>query len=266
MNELMQETRALATAPREEWQLDTRQLGRRVLVFNALDSTNAHAARMGDDPALDGLILLADEQLAGRGQHGRSWQCPPGSGVLLSAILLPPAPLRRPVLLAAWAAVAVCETIRKTINQQARIKWPNDVLIRGQKVCGILIEQGKTTIAGIGLNVTQTHEDFEEAELLQAGSLAVFSDRPLSTRELARSLIFELDREYDALCQGDLAALESCWKWRTGLLGRPVIIEASDGIHSGRLLEQSFDGVAIETPTGELRTFVPESIKHLSHA
>src|SRR5262245_17248228 len=137
--------------PREIWHLDTRHIGRRVLVFDQLDSTNSQAAALAEDAANAGVIVLADTQSAGRGQHGRSWQCPASKGVLLSVLLFPPVPLRRPVLLAAWAAVAVCETIRDCTGLDSTIKWPNDILIRGKKVCGILIEQGRGTVAGIGL-------------------------------------------------------------------------------------------------------------------
>ena len=130
--------------PREEWQLQTQRLGRRVLVYDCLESTNTLAATLADDRANDGVVILAEEQRAGRGQQGRSWHCPAGAGVLVSVLLFPPTALRRPALLTAWAAVSVCETIRLGTGVQARIKWPNDVLLRGRKVCGILIEQSST--------------------------------------------------------------------------------------------------------------------------
>ena len=205
--------------PCDEWQLDTRRLGQRVLVFDQLDSTNTYAAGLAQDPANDGIVILANEQSAGRGQHGRSWTCPPGAGILLSVVMCATPALRRPVLLAAWAAVAVCETVRLTTGQQARIKWPNDILVRGRKVCGILIEQSKATVAGIGLNVNQSAESFAAAKLPDAGSLALFAATPLVTHDVARILI-ALDEEYDRLCNGDLSALESRWKWHSDCWGR----------------------------------------------
>src|SRR5437660_778588 len=149
--------------PREVWDFPGRSVGRQVLVFERVDSTNNLAASLATQPGGEGLAILADEQTAGRGQHGRNWLAPSQSSVLLSVLLFPPVELRRPVLLTAWAAVAVCEVVRQTTGVQPRIKWPNDVFLRGRKVCGILIEQsqqGSTTavIAGIGLNVTQTEE------------------------------------------------------------------------------------------------------------
>src|SRR6516225_9244551 len=128
------------TAPREVWTLATRRLGRRVLVFDRLDSTNNLAATLANDPANEGLAILADEQTAGRGQHGRTWLAAPGQSVLLSVLIAPPPELCRPAVLTAWAAVAVCATIQRTLDQPPRIKWPNDVLLNERKVGGILIE------------------------------------------------------------------------------------------------------------------------------
>src|SRR5438128_420900 len=120
----------------DTWQLGTRFLGQRVLIFDTLDSTSNLAAELARETGAEGIVVLAREQTAGRGQRGRSWVCPAGSSVLLSVALFPPPELRRPAILAAWAANAVCETIRESIGVQAKIKWPNDVLIRGSKVCG----------------------------------------------------------------------------------------------------------------------------------
>src|SRR5262249_27619283 len=159
---------------------------------------------------------------------------PPGRSVLLSALLFPPLQLRRPAVLTAWAAVSVCEAVRRAIGVQAKIKWPNDVLIRGRKVCGILAEQGRGTVVGIGLNVNQAAADFEAAGLPQATSLALAEGRPLDCREVARVLIGQLDEEYGRLLQGDLATLEACWKWRVGLLGKQVVAECHDGPVRGR--------------------------------
>src|SRR5262249_21998579 len=151
----------------------TRRLGRTVTVFHEADSTNSRAAAMADRPDADGLAFLADRQSAGRGQYGRRWVAPARSSVLLSLLLRPPPGVARPVVLTAWAAVSVCEVVQRLTGEVPRIKWPNDVLVRGKKVCGILIEQvarGDQTasIVGIGLNVTQSSEDLLAAELPDA--------------------------------------------------------------------------------------------------
>lgn len=260
--------------PREEWSLNTSCLGRRVLVFDCVDSTNTQAAQRANDRTNDGLVLLADHQTAGRGQHGRSWTCQPGLGVLMSVLLFPPPALRRPVVLAAWAAFGVCKTIAALTRLPTEIKWPNDVLIFGRKVCGILIESkiqptgegdpGELAmVVGIGLNVNQSADALAEARLPYAGSLAAFTDRPWDRDSIARHLIEELDATYAELARGWFADLEAGWRDRTGLVGQRVQVECTDAWITGRLLHLSFDGLVLELDSGERRGLLPEEVKHV---
>jgi BirA family transcriptional regulator, biotin operon repressor / biotin---[acetyl-CoA-carboxylase] ligase len=282
--------------PFEEWHLETRHIGRRVRIYKRLESTNTQAAALlTDNPNNHGLVILAEEQTSGRGQHSRAWHAPPGKGVLMSVALFPPSRLSRPALLTAWAAVSVCQTIRESTGLQARIKWPNDVLIRGRKVCGILIESkvqasrsearknsdmlgnpafstddaGTTdfaVIAGIGLNVNQTDKEFQDAALPQAGSLALAAKRTFDCPTIARLLVDHLDEEYDLLAQNDFDPLVACWKWHIGLLGKQVTIEGPDGRHWGRLREMTLDSVELEQTGGRTLRFPPEAIRHLDPA
>ncbi len=270
--------------PREEWHLTTGHIGQRVQIYDQLDSTNTRAAQLADDTSHHGSVIVAEEQTAGRGQHGRTWQAPRGRAVLLSVLLFPPPALRRPALLTAWAAVSVCETVRLATGLQAKIKWPNDVLLRGRKVCGILIESKVLTthhspltthqatsdpqpvVVGIGLNVNQSAADFESAGLPQAGSLSLFTPQVLDCPTVTRLLLEKLDEEYDRLVQGELAGLEACWKWHLGLLGKQVVIECADGRHWGRLRDLTLDKVHLEKDGLGTMQFVPEWIEHIEPA
>jgi BirA family biotin operon repressor/biotin-[acetyl-CoA-carboxylase] ligase len=234
-----------------------------VLVFDRVDSTNTQAAALAADRANDGVVVLAEEQTAGRGQHGRTWYCQQGGGVLLSVLLFPPPTLRRPVILAAWAANAVCDTIQETTGLQATIKWPNDVLVRQRKVSGILIEQGLGTVVGVGLNLNQTTESFRIAQLPQAGSLALLMGRAYDCHTVARSLIRHLDEAYQFLYNGDLDRLQPIWNRRLGLLGKRVLVECHEGLHRGRLRELTWCALDLEQATGDLIRLVPESVRHI---
>jgi BirA family biotin operon repressor/biotin-[acetyl-CoA-carboxylase] ligase len=249
-------------APRETWQFDTARVGRRVLVFDELDSTNTAAAQL---PVEDGLAVVANFQTAGRGQHGREWHSRPGASLLLSVVLVPPRELCRPVILTAFTAVAVAEAIFTLTELQARVKWPNDLLIRGKKVCGLLIEQHATAvILGIGLNLTQTADEFATAGLPDAASLGMVSGKAIGTRTAAEVVLRRLDREYDRLVSGERVAVAADWKWRTGLLGRQVNIELRDGSTvTGRLHEMGFDGLEVEVTDGYFRVIPPESVAHI---
>jgi BirA family biotin operon repressor/biotin-[acetyl-CoA-carboxylase] ligase len=245
-----------------EWTLPTTRIGRRTQVYSCVDSTNSVAASFADQPDAHGLAILAIEQTAGRGQHGRTWTAPPGSSVLLSVLLHPPPELCRPVLLTAWAAVSVCAVVQELTGQPCRIKWPNDVLLRGRKVAGILIEQGAGTIAGIGLNVSQPVEFFTGAGLTEATSLLQHGTTA-TTEDVARRLLAELDAGWLALEAGEWALLESRWKWHLGQLGQLVRLECHDGEHAGRLLEIGFDGLVLAEGGSSPRLVSCERVRHI---
>lgn len=258
------------STPRETWHFDTERIGRRVLVYDAVDSTNTRAAELArTDPDADGLVLVADQQTVGRGQYGRVWVSPPGSSLLMSVVLRPPPELLRPVILTAWAAVSVAEAILALTGVQARIKWPNDLLVRGKKVCGILIEQAGaggaiTTVAGIGLNLNQTADEFAEANLPDATSLGILTGGSIDARNALGVVVGNLDSEYARLLAGERVAVEADWKWRVGLLGRHVVVERLDGgVTTGRLRDMAFDGLEVETAEGFVRVIAPESVAHI---
>jgi len=257
--------------PTAEWTLPTRHVGRRVLYYAELPSTLPVAAALAADSTHAGTAVLAGTQTAGRGQYGRSWVSPPGAGVLLGVALARPPAARRPAVLTAWAAVAVATAVRRLAGRPARIKWPNDVLVGGKKVCGILIESAAgrvpTAAAGIGLNVNQSAADFAAAGLPVATSLAVIAGRPFDARAVADHLLTQLDRAYAPLERGDLAGLEARWVRRVGLVGRAVVVEAADGTtHRGRLRAQTFAAVELERADGTVLRLAPEAVRHLTAA
>ena len=185
--------------------------------------------------------------------------------MLVSVVVHPTIELCRPVLLIAWAAVALGDAIFSLTGIQARIKWPNDLLIRGKKVSGILTEAtNASVVVGMGLNLNQTMEDFEEAGLLDATSLKIVADKPFERDEVLATVVTHLDREWNRLLAGEFVPVEADWKWRIGLLGRPVVAEKYDGTSvSGRLMDMSFAGIEIATNHGAIEVLTPETVKQL---
>jgi BirA family biotin operon repressor/biotin-[acetyl-CoA-carboxylase] ligase len=213
-----------------------------------------------------GIAVLTREQTAGRGQYGRSWHCPPGAGVLLAVVLNPPPAVRRPAVLTAWAAVGVADCVARLTGFKPRIKWPNDVLVVGKKICGILIESAAgasaATVAGIGLNVTQSAADFVAVGLPDATSLAACSHGTFDTDDVARKLLTELDRAYRLLID-DLPTLEANWGARLGLSGREVDVETTDGsLRRGWLHAVAFAGLTLEIGNAQV-TMAPETVRHV---
>ena len=178
--------------------------GREIFVFEETDSTNDLAAQAGRDGVAEGLVFFAESQRAGRGRLGRRWVSPPGRNLLFSVLLRPASvPAERWSELTFCAALAVAETAERFTGQAARVKWPNDVLLSGRKVAGILLETHHAqepgfVVVGIGLNVLQSTDDFPPELRERAGSLAMM--RPagveLERREVAAFLLTRLDEHY----------------------------------------------------------------------
>lgn len=257
---------SIRESAREVWHFPTRHIGKHVAVYSTLSSTNTVAAEwlVRSPENWDGWAILAEEQTAGRGQYHRTWQAPPRKALLLSTILQPPAELARPSLLTAWVAVAVADAIQKLTKQDTVIKWPNDLLLQGRKVCGILIERhGSAAIAGIGLNLNQQAEDWANLKLPHAISLYQATHRNITIRQAAEQVLSSLDDYYSELLNGQIEPLAHQWCRRLGLLGRPVQVELVDGIHvAGELRVLTFDNVVVAT-SGGVRSWPPERILHL---
>jgi len=118
-------------------------------------------------------------------------------------------------------------------------------------------------VVGVGLNITQSAEMFEQAGLPLAASLASVSGLSFTIENVAKELIRQLDEQFHRLLEGDVQTLEALWKWRLGLLGKVVTVEGDQQLHRGRLLDVTFDGLDLEVNTGEVLRLMPESVKHL---
>ena len=223
------------------------RIGRRVVASYVVSSTNdvAFAALARDGELASGTAFVAETQTAGRGRRGRAWYARPGRGVLLSVALRVPSP-PPPAAMVASAAVAVRDAIRSTAELEATIKWPNDLLIGGKKVCGILVEARATEARadfamGIGVNVNDDPEhDFDPSVRGTATSLAAASGRTIDRAAFARALLDHLDRRLSAMLEGDRRDIEAEFVAGLGLEGRRVRLEVPGGERTGVL--RAFDG------------------------
>jgi BirA family biotin operon repressor/biotin-[acetyl-CoA-carboxylase] ligase len=238
-----------------------RSIGCEVRLFDELPSTNDTAMAHAANP---GLVVAARHQTAGRGQHGRIWQADADSS-LLASIVVPPLPeFRRPAIITAWMAVGIAEAIQALTGAAAAMKWPNDLLVDGRKACGILIESGRATVAGFGLNLNQTHEDFREANLPAATSLRILAGRTFDVRDTLETVLDQLDAGFRTVRDGRIDLLEAAWIDRIGLLGRAVRLERNDGSTvSGRLADLTFNDLILEPADGDPLIVPPEAVRHL---
>jgi BirA family biotin operon repressor/biotin-[acetyl-CoA-carboxylase] ligase len=177
-------------------------VGSTLLCLDTIDSTNTECKRQAVAGAPHGLVIISEEQTGGRGRLGRSFQSPPGCGLYLSALLRPRLEPQEVVDFTAWVAVAVCDGIEAVCGVRPRIKWTNDIVMDGKKLCGILTEMGLESetnsleylIPGIGVNVNHRPEDFSEDVRPIAASLAMCLGHPVRRSELAAAIIRALDK------------------------------------------------------------------------
>lgn len=232
-------------------------IGHRVIRVDRTASTSDLAF---EQPAEDGLVIVAREQTAGRGRRGRHWEAPPGAALLLSVVLLPPRKVPPPQL-SVLGAVAACEAIARLpavvdAGQATAIKWPNDVLLGGAKVGGVLAEArpgapDDRVVLGIGLNCDQAADQLPARPVLPATSLRLATGAPTTPDAVLRPLLDALDQRYTELCAGDDAALDRAWRARTGLLGQRVRLEHGGEEHRGVVVSLSLtDGVELEADDG----------------
>lgn len=179
-------------------------IGKKLLCLETVDSTNTEAKRQALSGAEEGLVILSEEQTGGRGRLGRSFQSPKGVGLYLTALLRPKLKPEEVVDFTAWVAVAVCDGIEAACGIRPQIKWTNDIILDGKKVCGILTEMGLESesnalqylIPGIGINVNHRAEDFEEDVRPVATSLFQQLGHTVHRADVAIHVIQALDDMY----------------------------------------------------------------------
>jgi BirA family biotin operon repressor/biotin-[acetyl-CoA-carboxylase] ligase len=201
----------------------------------------------------EGAIAVADFQTAGRGRLGRTWETPPGTALLLSVLLRPPADLPLPQL-ALVAGVAVADALERLTGLAVQIKWPNDVMLRRQKVAGILAEaRDDAVVVGIGLNLNQTPEQLPE----RAGSLRTTTGREWDRDDVLRAVLEALEERYEAWLTGGLDAVYDGLGPRDFLRGRRVSVNGTSGTaemidRDGRLRIAVDHGKVIVIESGEV--------------
>ncbi|HWQ70302.1 MAG TPA: biotin--[acetyl-CoA-carboxylase] ligase [Patescibacteria group bacterium] len=223
--------------------LTTRRIGTIIHLFQEVESTNDEATVLADRGDADGAIVIAEAQRRGRGRLGRQWQSPKGLGLYLSVILRPQIPPEGAPLLSLMGAVAAAEAIERTTGLTTALKWPNDLIVHGRKVGGMLGEMATDSsgllhvILGIGINVNQTEADFDEELRQTAGSLRVEAGHPVDRTMVARSFCESLDEWYERfLRDGPLPILEHVRR-RCLTVGRMVVARSGDQEISGFAVE-----------------------------
>lgn len=234
---------------------------REIHVYDQLSSTNDLAKKMAAEGAGEGTVVIAEQQLKGRGRMGRPWFSRPGSGLWFSLILRPDIPPYQAPRLIFVIAVAVCRALRLHTALEAAIKWPNDILISGKKVCGILTEMSAEidkldyVVAGIGINVRFTELSPELRET--AIALEEAGAKNLRRTNLLMSVLKELETEYKSYLTAGFPGVLKRWRQYDCTLGHEVMVSSQEESYSGRAVDINEEGcLMVKTTQGEIHTVV----------
>ncbi len=262
----------LESAPDVMWRaeveslLTTKWAGCGVIYLPETDSTNTRAKRLGDEGASHGTLVIAEQQTGGKGRRGRRWESPAGSSIYMSILLRPEIQPNQAPMLTLVMAQSVAEAIREVTNQEALIKWPNDIVVNGKKVCGILTEMSTEiqwinhVVIGVGINVNI--ESFPEELEETATSLYLESGKRQRRAPLIAEVMKQFERYYNQFIQtGDLSGMQE--EYNRLLVNRDREVRVLDPGHeyngraagineTGELLIRTGDGQIRKVYAGEV--------------
>jgi BirA family biotin operon repressor/biotin-[acetyl-CoA-carboxylase] ligase len=238
--------------------LRTAVFGHRVFYYPTIGSTNDRALELAAAGEPEGGLVLAEEQTRGRGRRDRAWDSRPCLGIYASLILRPEIEATRSPLFTLMAAVAVAEALREACLLEARIKWPNDVVVGRRKIAGILAEcRGaepciRDMVVGIGVNVNHGETDFSREILERATSVLIETGSPADRAPLLAAILEGFERRYGLLLKGGAADLLRAWE-ALALVprGGRVVVEGPAGRREGKVAGLDEEGaLLLEAPGG----------------
>jgi BirA family biotin operon repressor/biotin-[acetyl-CoA-carboxylase] ligase len=232
--------------------LATRRIGRPLWHYASVPSTMPLAHALAAQGTPDGTALVADEQTAGRGRRGRQWHAPSGSAILCSLVLRPPLPPEDLFALTAAIGVGLCVGVERATGLRPQIKWPNDLLLGGGKLAGLLAESRFAgmglahVVVGFGLNVALRAEDLPPTtSAVPPTSLAIALGSAPDRLAVLAALLGAIDDAYERLWRGDADALHADWRSRLAGVGETVRVETETGMLVGTFADVARDGALL---------------------
>ncbi len=249
--------------------LETKWIGKKIHLFETVDSTNTKAYEFALRGAREGEVVLAESQKKGRGRLGREWFSPPFSNLYLSVILRPKIPPHQASLITLMAAVATADALRKFSGLDPRIKWPNDVLLNDRKVAGLLNEIHSEAdrihfvILGIGINLNMDASMVSKEIRSRATSLKKEMGQTISRKEFLKTLLGELETWYEIFLEQGGTTILKAWRDRAQIQGKQVNVTSFGETLRGVAIDVDSDGALIlETDMGERKRVVAGDVEY----
>lgn len=232
-------------------------IGRRIEYHEEVESTNTEALHLAQQGAEEGTVVIAEAQSAGRGRLNRSWESPPSMNLYLSVVLRPDIPAASASLIPLMVGVAVADVISQYCPGKVRLKWPNDILIDGKKICGILTEMRTKAdrvafiIAGIGVNLNMQKLHFPRELRETATSLRIETALDIDRVDFAVRLFDILGNWYRVFLNGGAAAIREKWLRYAELVGKRVEVVFKETVQHGTVSGLDENGaLLLEGETG----------------
>lgn len=232
--------------------LDTRVFGKGDIVYlQETDSTNTRAKDLAARGAPEGTLIVAEKQTGGRGRRGRSWFSPPGDGIYSSIILRPIMSPGEAPRITLMTSVAVAEALLSLTRLKVRIRWPNDILVGGKKIAGILTEISTEMdgvdyiIVGLGLNVNTPSESFPEEIKGEATSILMETGKQFSRVPLVRGYLEWYEKYYEMFKNDGFEPIMRRWKELADIVGQQLMVGTVGKKYVGEVVDVDSDGVLI---------------------
>ncbi len=228
--------------------LKTRVMGREIISVDETDSTNEDIMKLAQKGGQEGWVVVARHQRRGKGRRGKNWSSPGGQNLYVSVLLRPKMPIKKATFLTLLAAVAVAETLSDYIPKGVFIKWPNDVMVAGKKISGILLEMGKDAngeeffVLGVGINVNCTKHEIPADLAGVATSLYLELGYSVSVKDVLYKLLNRLDHGYSLYVTLDFASIIGRFRAFEQTTGRRVFIDVAGARISGHAVGIDDDG------------------------
>jgi BirA family biotin operon repressor/biotin-[acetyl-CoA-carboxylase] ligase len=223
-------------------------IGNRIIRLATVPSTNTFAFRLAQEGTPEGCVVRADQQTAGRGRLGRRWDSRANLGLWFSFILRPEFPASQACLIPFFVSAALVESVQTCFQITPQVKWPNDLLFNGKKICGILSEaefekqQLKFLVVGVGINLWHLPEDFPPELRSKAGALQMFTDLPIDPEAFFQQILDDLNFFYDQVRQKGFDLILEIWKSFCDSLGKPIEVRQHSQLLTGVFHDLAPDG------------------------
>jgi len=237
-------------------------IGKKILYKDELDSTNAFAFKLALAGEAEGTCIIAETQDAGKGRLGRKWFSPVGKNLYISIVLRPHIPPSNVYPITFLSSLAVYDTIKALTDTEPTLKWPNDVLVEGRKICGTLLELSteadlvRFVIVGIGLNINMEEDELDKEIKDKATSLFILTKKPFERSRVCGILLTNIERYYSVFLEKGPEEICSIWGERAKIRGKHLEITQMGEIYRGISEGIDRDGSILLTIDGKTKKII----------